>query len=207
MLTIGLTGSIGIGKSTVAKMFEDLGVPVFDADAAVHDLYSPGGKAVPLIRAVFPDSIAEDGSVDRVRLGAHMRSDPLNLDVLTSFIHPWVGERRAQFISDAKKANAPAVLFDVPLLFETGGDQDVDVTIVVSASADIQRERVLARPDMTRELFENLLARQMPDDQKRARADHIIWTDIPMEETHFLVKTLLSHLLNAESSTNSLQRD
>ncbi|MEM7727939.1 MAG: dephospho-CoA kinase, partial [Pseudomonadota bacterium] len=171
MRTIGLTGSIGMGKSTTAAMFEALGVPIFDADAAVHALYAPSGRAVPLIRAVFPDAIGEDGGVDRKRLGEHMRADPLNLGVLTSFVHPWVAEMRADFVAKAKRDGAEAVLFDVPLLFETGGDAGVDVTVVVTAPAEVQRDRVLSRPGMTEALFEDLLSRQMPDAEKRARAD------------------------------------
>ena len=155
---IGLTGSIGMGKSTTAQMFADLGVPVFDADAAVHAFYAPGGKAVPLIRAVFPDAISPKGGVDRKILAAHLRSDPLNLKVLTSFIHPWVGERRAAFLEKAECENAKVVLFDIPLLFETGGDKNVDVTIVVTAPAEVQRARVMARPGMSEAQFEHILS-------------------------------------------------
>lgn len=197
MKVIGLTGSIGMGKSTTAAMFADLGVPVFDADAAVHELYAPGGKAVPLIRAVFPDAITEDGAVNRKRLGEHMRADPLNLDVLTSFIHPWVGESRATFIEKAKSDGAKAILFDVPLLFETGGDAQVDVTIVVTAPADIQRERVLARPGMSEALFEELLSRQMPDSEKRAKADFIIETSKGLENARQQVKETLDQILKS----------
>ena len=134
MKIIGLTGSIGMGKSTTAEMFAGLGCPVFDADAAVHKLYSKGGRAVPLIRAVFPDAVS-NGAVNRKRLGEHMRADPLNLKVLESFIHPWVGEMRAAFLSQAKAGKAKAVVFDIPLLFETGGDKKVDAVVVVTASA------------------------------------------------------------------------
>ena len=195
MKIIGLTGSIGMGKSTTAKMFADLGVPVFDADAAVHALYAPGGKAVPLIRAVFPDAIDESGGVDRKRLGEHMRSDPLNLDVLTSFIHPWVGEQRVEFLGEARAQKAKAVLFDIPLLFETGGDANVDATVVVTAPANIQRERVLSRPGMSEALFENLLSRQMPDAEKRKRADYIIDTSKGLDAARAQVKTVLDTIL------------
>jgi len=196
MKIIGLTGSIGMGKSTTAAMFAALGVPVFDADAAVHQLYAPGGRAVPLIRAVFPDAIGPDGGVDRARLGENMRADPLNLDVLTSFIHPWVGEMRADFMKAAKARGAKAVLFDIPLLFETGGDAKVDVVVVVSAPAEVQRARVMARPGMTAELFENLLARQMPDAEKRARADYVISTGDGMDAAKAAVGTILSEIVN-----------
>jgi len=195
MKIIGLTGSIGMGKSTTAGMFDALGVPVFDADAAVHTLYAPGGRAVPLIRAVFPDAIGSDGGVDRQILGQHMRSDPLNLDVLTSFIHPWVGEMRADFLKQAEATGAKAVLFDIPLLFETGGNSQVDATIVVTAPASVQRERVLSRPGMTEALFENLLARQMPDREKRARADYVISTGDGLDSAKADVERVLAEIL------------
>lgn len=197
MKIIGLTGSIGMGKSTTADMFDSLGVPVFDADAAVHALYAPGGRAVPLIRAVFPDAIAQDGGVNRTRLGDHMRADPLNLDVLTSFIHPWVGEMRAAFLKDAAAKGAPAVLFDIPLLFETGADAKVDAVIVVTAPADVQRARVMARPNMTEALFETLLARQMADAEKRARADYVISTADGLAATRAQVGAVLAEILAA----------
>ncbi|GHA86645.1 dephospho-CoA kinase [Algimonas arctica] len=195
MKIIGLTGSIGMGKSTTAGMFESLGVPVFDADAAVHTLYAPGGQAVPLIRAVFPDAIGIDGGVNRKRLGEHMRADPLNLDVLSSFVHPWVGDMRADFIAQAITEQADAVVFDIPLLFETGGDSKVDVTVVVTAPPDIQRQRVLARPGMTVDLFESLLVRQMPDAEKRKRADFIISTAEGLEATQARVKEVLAEIM------------
>lgn len=197
MKIIGLTGSIGMGKSTTAHMFAELGVPVFDADAAVHQLYAPGGRAVPLIRAVFPDAICADGGVDRKRLGEHMRADPLNLDVLTSFIHPWVGEMRAEFLERAKADGAKAVLFDIPLLFETGGDKKVDATIVVSAPASVQRQRVLSRPGMSAALFEDLLSRQMPDAEKRKRADYVISTAEGLDAARKRVKIVLDEIVSA----------
>ncbi|MGB6231102.1 MAG: dephospho-CoA kinase [Litorimonas sp.] len=196
MKIIGLTGSIGMGKSTTAAMFQALGVPVFDADAAVHALYAPGGRAVPLIRAVFPDAIDAAGGVDRKRLGEHMRADPLNLDVLTSFVHPWVGEMRTAFLHDARQKGAEAVLFDIPLLFETGGDATVDATVVVTAPAEVQRARVLSRPGMSEALFEDLLSRQMPDTDKRARADHVIDTSEGMEATRVRVAEVLEAVLS-----------
>lgn len=195
MKIIGLTGSIGMGKSTTAAMFEALGVPGFDADAAVHTLYAPGGRAVPLIRAVFPDAVGANGGVDRKRLGEHMRSDPFNLDVLTSFVHPWVGEMRAEFLEKAQGNKARAVLFDIPLLFETGGDAKVDATVVVTAPADIQRTRVLKRPGMTVDLFDILLARQMPDAEKRLRADFVISTADGLGATRARVETVLAEIL------------
>lgn len=195
MKIIGLTGSIGMGKSTTAQMFADLGCPVFDADAAVHQLYAKGGRAVPLIRAVFPDAIL-DGAVDRKRLGDHMRADPLNLKVLESFIHPWVGELRAAFLAKAKSEKVKAVIFDVPLLFETGGDKHVDVTVVVSAPAAIQRERVMSRPGMTEDLFAMILSKQMPDAQKRKRADYIVETDKGLDVARGQVADILKRILH-----------
>ena len=194
MKIIGLTGSIGMGKTTTAQMFADLGCPVFDADAAVHDMYKKGGRAVPLIRAVFPDAIKDD-AVNRKRLGEHMRADPLNLKTLESFIHPWVGEVRADFLEKARVSQAKAVVFDIPLLFETGGDKYVDATIVVSAPKDIQRKRVLARPKMTEALFEMILSKQMPDAEKRRRADYVISTADGMEAARVAVKSVLDKIL------------
>ncbi len=195
MKIIGLTGSIGMGKSTIAAMFAALGVPIFDADAAVHTLYAPGGRAVPLIRAVFPEAVRPNGSVDRAVLGQHMRSDPLNLEVLTSFIHPWVGDMRRAFLEAARAAGAEAVLFDIPLLFETGGESQVDATIVVSAPESVQRERVLARPGMTDALFESLLSRQMPDAKKRKRADYVISTANGRDGSRAVVERILTEIL------------
>ena len=195
MKIIGLTGSIGMGKSTTAEMFAGLGCPVFDADAAVHKLYSRGGRAVPLIRAVFPDAVS-NGAVNRKRLGEHMRADPLNLKVLESFIHPWVGEMRAAFLSQAKAGKAKAVVFDIPLLFETGGDKKVDAVVVVTASADIQRERVMARPGMTKALFEMIAKKQMPDAEKRKRADYIVQTDRGMDAARAQAADILDKILH-----------
>ena len=193
MIILGLTGSIGMGKTTTATMFKEAGCPVFDADAAVHSLYAKGGKAVPLIRAVFPDAI-KDGAINRAVLGGHMRADRLNLVVLESFIHPMVGELRAAFFEQAKKDKAEIVVMDVPLLFETGGDQYVDKIVVVTAPADVQRERVLARPGMNPELFETLLARQTPDAEKRKRADFLIFTHKGLDAARKQVQDILSKL-------------
>ncbi len=193
MIIIGLTGSIGMGKSTTAAMFRDAGCPVFDADAAVHDLYAQNGAAVPLIRAVFPDAI-QNGAVDRAVLGAHMRADPFNLPVLESFIHPMVARLRADFLAKAENSGADIVVFDVPLLFETGGDKHVDKIVVVTAPENVQRDRVLARPGMTQALFESLLARQTPDAQKRARADFLIQTDKGLEQAREQVQSILKDI-------------
>jgi len=191
MIIIGLTGSIGMGKSTTAQMFRDEGCPVFDADAAVHELYAKGGKAVSIIRAVFPDAIKE-GAVDRGVLGTHMRADPLQLKVLESFIHPLVSESRAEFFQENKDADI--VIMDVPLLFETGLDKAVHYIVVVTAPYKVQRERVLAREGMTAELFDSLLARQTPDAEKRARAHALVFTDKGLDNAREQVQIILREL-------------
>ncbi len=191
MIIIGLTGSIGMGKSTTAKMFREEGCPVFDADAAVHDLYGKGGKAVPIIRAVFPDAV-KDGVVNRSILGKHMRADPLQLKVLESFIHPLVSESRAEFFEE--NSTADIVVMDVPLLFETGLDKGVHHIVVVTAPYEIQRERVLARDGMTPELFETLLTRQTPDAEKRNRAHALVFTDKGLDVAREQVQTILREL-------------
>lgn len=198
MIILGLTGSIGMGKTTTAGLFADEGCPVFNADKAVHELYGKGGKAVPLIQAVFPDAVV-DGAVDRARLGAHMRADPLNLKVLESFIHPWVEEMRQAFFDRSRKDNADIVVLDIPLLFETGGDKNVDVAVTVSAPAHIQKKRVMARPGMTEELFEMLLSRQLPDKEKRRRADFVLSTGVSIPETRKQVQDLVRKLRAKEA--------
>ncbi len=190
MIIIGLTGSIGMGKTTTAQMFREAGCPVFDADAAVHSLYTKGGEAVPLIRAVFPDAI-KDGAVDRKVLGGHMRADPLNLQVLESFIHPMVGKKRAAFFKQAEADDADIVVLDVPLLFETGGHKFVHKVVVVTAPFEVQRERVLARPGMTEEMFKTLLSRQTPDKDKRKQADFLIFTHTGLEAAREQVQDVL----------------
>ena len=191
MITLGLTGSIGMGKSTVAAMFEELGVPVFDADAAVHRLQGEGGRLVAAIEAMFPDTTGPKG-VDRTLLGEAVLSDPRALKQLEALVHPAVGEERAAFLALHK--DAPLVVFDVPLLFETGGESRVDKVAVVSAPAEIQRARVLARPGMTETRLDAILARQTPDAEKRARADFIIPTGGTIAETRAAVAAILACL-------------
>ena len=191
MIKIGLTGSIGMGKSTVAGMFEELGVPVFDSDAAVHRLQGEGGRLVAAIEAMFPDTTGPAG-VDRTLLGEAVLGDPRALERLEALVHPAVGEERAAFL--AAHVDAPVVVFDVPLLFETGGAASVDKVVVVSAPADVQRARVLARPGMTKAKLDAILARQLPDAEKRARADFIIPTGGSLDETRAAVRALLSCL-------------
>lgn len=195
MKIIGLTGSIGMGKTTTAHMFKDIGCPIFNADDAVHQLYAKGGKGSALIHAVFPDAI-ENGAVNRKKLSSHIKADPLNLTVLESFIHPWVSEKRAEFLKQAKVNNAKAVIFDVPLLFETGLDKALDAVVVVTAPALIQKARVMARPGMTAEIFNMLLSRQMSDAEKRHRADYIISTGQGLENARKQVQDVLSKILN-----------
>ncbi|MGB3807302.1 MAG: dephospho-CoA kinase [Erythrobacter sp.] len=188
-LIVGLTGSIGMGKSTVAAMFSREGVPVFDADAEVRAMQGPGGALVPAIEAAFPGSTGPEG-VLREELGALVFEDPTKLAALEAIVHPAVAERRTRFLAD--NADAPIVVFDIPLLFERGGDAAVDAVVVVSASARQQRERVLARPGMTREKFEHILSLQTSDAEKRERADHVIDTGTTLGETQALVRALIS---------------
>jgi len=193
VIIVGLTGSIGMGKSTTAEMFRQAGCPVFDADAAVHALYAKGGEAVPIIRAVFPDAI-KDGAVDRAILGQYMRDDPIQLTVLESFIHPLVGKSRQVFFDQAKAQHADVIVLDIPLLFETGGAKYVDKIVVVTAPAAVQRERVLARDGMTETLFQSLLDRQTPDQLKREKADYLIYTDRGLDAAREQVQNVLQDL-------------
>lgn len=194
MIKLGLTGSIGMGKSTTAAMFKEAGAAVFDADAAVHTLYAKGGAAVPIIRAVFPDAV-KNGMVVRERLAVYLHSDPLHFQVLESFIHPLVGDMRAIAIEKAKAEGLKLIVFDVPLLFETGGDKRVDKTVVVSASAKTQQHRVMSRAGMSKEKFNSILSRQMPDSEKRVRADYIIMTDKGLDFARKQVQTIMTDLL------------
>lgn len=195
MKTIGLTGSIGMGKSTVAAMFAEEGIAVFDADAAVRRLQGPGGRLLPAIEAAFPGTTGPDG-VDRAELGARVFGDDRAIKRLEAIVHPAVGEERAVFL--AQHGDDDMVVFDVPLLFETGGDRNVDVVVVVSADAATQAARVLERPGMTRERLAEILARQMPDAEKRARADHVIPTDCPMDRTRAAVRRVIACVRNRQ---------
>jgi dephospho-CoA kinase len=183
-----------MGKSTTAKMFRDEGCPVFDADAAVHALYEKGGEAVPIIRSVFPDAIKR-GAVDRAVLGRYMRDDPLQLEVLESFIHPLVNKAREAFFKDNK--DAAIVVLDVPLLFEAGLEKHVNYIVVVTAPEQVQRKRVLAREGMSPELFESLLSRQILDKDKRRRADALVFTDKGLENARKQVQKILRDLTSA----------
>ncbi len=193
MILVGLTGSIGMGKSTTAAMFEAEGVPVYDADAAVHELYGPGGAAVEPVEAAFP-GVTEEGAIHRGRLGERVLNDPEALRRLEAIVHPLVGAHRQAFFDRAQAANAPIVVLDVPLLFETGGDKGVDAVVVVSAPKALQRERVLARPGMSADKLDAILNRQLPDADKRARADFVIDTGQGLEHARAEVKAVLAAL-------------
>jgi dephospho-CoA kinase len=191
MIVVGLTGSIGMGKSTVAAMFAEQGVPVFDADATVHLLQGPGGALVPAIEANFPGTTGPDG-VDRAALRQLAFADPAALQRLEGLVHPAVAAERQQFLE--RNATAPIVLLDIPLLFEANGWESVDKVVVVSAPPEIQRARVLARPGMTQTRLDAILSRQLPDAEKRARADFVISTAGTLEETRAAVRHVIACL-------------
>ena len=191
MIGLALTGSIGMGKSTVAQMFERAGVPVFDADAEVRRLQASGGTLVDAIARRFPGSV-RGGAVDRDALSALVLGQPAELAALEAIVHPAVQRARETFIAD--HADAPALLFDIPLLFETGGEHAFDKVIVVSAPPEAQRERVLSRPGMTSEKLDAMLARQLPDAEKRARADFVIDTGRDLSTTEAQVRRILACL-------------
>lgn len=188
---LGLTGSVGMGKSTTTGFFADAGVPVWDADAAVHRLYAPGGAGAAALSDLVPGAIRE-GGVDRAVLRTAVQADPSLLDRIERRIHPLVGADRAAFI--AAHDTAPLVLLDIPLLFETGADRAVDGVLVVTAAPETQRARVLARPGMTEAMFAQILARQTPDAEKRARADFVIATDHGLETARAAVHALIHKL-------------
>lgn len=192
---LGLTGSIGMGKSAVAAMFHGLGVPVFDADAAVHELQGRGGALVDAIEAAFPGTTGPDG-VDRQKLGPMVLGKPAELARLEEIIHPAVAAMREGFL--ARHADKPLIVFDIPLLYEKGGWQSVDAVAVVSAPAEVQRARVLARPGMTEEKFAAILKLQVPDAEKRARADFVIDTGTSLAETRHAVQRLAHQLSGKE---------
>lgn len=198
MIVVGLTGSIGMGKSAVAAMFAQDGVPVFDADAVVHELQGPGGCLFAAIEAAFPGSTTDRG-VDRAKLGAQVFGDPVKLKRLEAIVHPAVADRRAAFLKDHE--NAPMVVFDIPLLLEKGRSRDIDAVVVVSAPADVQRDRVLRRPGMTAGKFAQIVARQMPDAEKRAHADYIIDTGTTLAATQARVREVIACLTAPKGSS------
>ena len=191
MLIVGLTGSIGMGKSTTARIFRDLGVPVHDSDSAVHELYR--GEAAPLVAQAFP-GVVSDGVVDRKALAARVLDDAAAMRRLEAIVHPLVGAHREAFLARARAAGAPLAVLDIPLLFEIGATGDVDVILVVSAAAATQRARVLARPGMSEEKFAAILARQTPDEVKRRRAHYIIDTGHGLASARAQVRDFLAAL-------------
>lgn len=191
-IILGLTGSIGMGKSTVAAMFADEGVPVFDADAQVHRLQGPGGSLIGPIEAAFPGTTGPQG-VDRAALGAAVFDNPAALARLEGIVHPAVAQSRTAFLE--RHDADPLVVLDVPLLFEAGGWRQVDRIAVVSAPAEVQRARVLARPGMTAARFESILGKQLPDAEKRVRADFVIPTGGSLDETRASVRTVIAACL------------
>jgi len=189
MLILGLTGSIGMGKSTTAKLFAEAGVPVYDADAAVHKIYE--GEAAPAIEAAFPGTTA-GGKVDRVKLSAQVLHNPAAIKQLEQIVHPMLGASRQKFLDDAERSGAPVAVVDVPLLFETGGEKRVDAVVVVTTSPEAQRERILARDNMTGEKLDAILARQLPDAEKRKRADFVVDTSHGLEPVRARIRDILA---------------
>ena len=190
---VGLTGSIGMGKSETARMFARLGVPVYDADAAVHKLYQVGGAAVAPIEAAFPGTL-KDGAVDRAELSRKVTGDHDATQRLQAIVYPLMADERRKFLADAEAKGADIVVFDIPLLFETGGERNMDAVVVVSAPSHVQRQRVLARPGMTEEKFDHLHSRQMQDEEKRAKAHFVVVTDKGLEHAFDQVKMILAVL-------------
>lgn len=195
MILLGLTGSIGMGKSTTTAMFADLGAVVWNADDAVHRLYAPGGAAVGPVGEAFP-GVVVDGAVDRTRLAEALGKDETAFRHLEAIVHPLVAQGRAADLEAARTAGVKLAVLDIPLLFETGGDRAVDAVVVVTADPAIQAERVLARPGMTRERFDAILARQMPDAEKRARADFVIDTGRGLEAARAEVEAIVAAVLD-----------
>lgn len=193
MIIVGLTGSIGMGKSTVANMFAEEGAPAFNADDTVHALYAPGGAAVAPVEAAFP-GVMKDGAIDRTELSSRVLGNEAAIQRLEAIVHPLVRQAQAEFLQSARDSGASVVVLDIPLLFESDGAKYVDKIVVVSATADVQRARVLTRPGMTAEKFEAILARQTPDAEKRARADFIIDTAGDFADTRAQVRAVLDAL-------------
>lgn len=193
MIILGLTGSIGMGKSTTAKLFAEAGVPVYDADATVHKLYER--EAAPAIEAAFPGTTV-DGKVDRTRLSARVLHNSAAMKQLEQIVHPMLGASRQKFFEDAEQSGAPVVVVDVPLLFETGGEKRVDAVVVVTTTLEIQRERILARDNMTGEKLDAILARQLPDAEKRKRADFVVDTSHGLDPVRARIRDILAEAAN-----------
>jgi dephospho-CoA kinase len=192
MRILGLTGSIGMGKSTTAKLFTEAGVPVYDADAAVHKIYE--GEAAPAIEAAFPGTTV-DGKVDRAKLSAKVVHDPAAIKQLEQIVHPMLGASRQKFLDDAERSGAPVVVMDIPLLFETGGEKRVDAVVVVSTDPATQRERILARGTMTSEALDAILARQLPDAEKRKHADFVVDTSHGLDPVRTAIRDILAEVV------------
>jgi dephospho-CoA kinase len=192
MRILGLTGSIGMGKSTTAKLFAEAGVPVYDADAAVHKIYE--GEAAPAIEAAFPGTTVE-GRVDRAKLSAQVVHDPAAIKQLEQIVHPMLGASRKKFLDDAERSGAPVVVMDIPLLFETGGEKRVDAVVVVTTTPENQRERILARGTMTNEALDAILARQLPDAEKRKRADFVVDTSHGLDPVRERIRDILAEVV------------
>jgi dephospho-CoA kinase len=188
MIILGLTGSIGMGKSTTAKLFAEAGVPVYDADATVHRIYQ--SEAAPAIEAAFPGTTV-DGKVDRVRLSARVVHDPAAMKRLEQIVHPMLRSYHQKFIDDAEQAGAPVAVIDVPLLYETGGEKRVDAVVVVTTAPEIQRQRILERDNMTSEKLDAILARQLPDAEKRRRADFVVDTSHGLDPVRARIRDIL----------------
>lgn len=191
MLILGLTGSIGMGKSTTGKLFAEAGVPVYDADATVHKIYE--SEAVPAIEAAFPGTTV-NGKVDRARLSAHVVHDAAAMKRLEEIVHPMLRSHHQRFLDDAERSGAPVAVVDVPLLFETGGEKRVDAVVVVTTSPEIQRQRILARENMTEEKLDAILARQMPDAEKRRRADFVVDTSHGLDPVRAQIRDILDRV-------------
>jgi dephospho-CoA kinase len=192
MKILGLTGSIGMGKSTTAKLFAEAGVPVYDADATVHRIYQ--GEAVPAIEAAFPGTTS-DGKVDRAKLSATVVHDPAAIQRLEQVVHPMLRSYHQKFLEDAERAGASVVVMDVPLLFETGGEKRVDAVVVVTTAPEVQRERILARGTMTAETLDAILARQTPDAEKRRRADFVVDTSHGLDPVRVRIRDILAEVV------------
>lgn len=188
MIVLGLTGSIGMGKSTTAKLFMEAGVPVYDADATVHKIYE--GEAVPLVEQAFPGTTA-DGKVDRQKLSARVVHDAAAMKQLESIVHPLLRSHHQKFLDDAERAGAPVAVVDVPLLYETGGEKRVDAVVVVTTSPEVQRARILARENMDEAKLDAILARQLPDAEKRKRADFVVDTSHGLDPVRDRIRDIL----------------
>jgi dephospho-CoA kinase len=193
MITLGLTGSIGMGKSATAKMFEAEGCPVYDADAEVHRAYLKGGAAVAPVEAAFP-GVSVDGAIDRARLSDRVVGQPAEMDKLNAIVWPLIGSARRAFFEKAERDQVPIVVLDIPLLFETGGERNMDAVVVVSAPAHMQRARVLAREGMSEAKLDGILARQMADEEKRARAHFIVDTSQGFDQARDQVRAIVAEL-------------